>query len=127
MNVISFDYDSTFFPSAPFLEIEVDGYSDNSRTLWAMLDSGADATMIPLRVLRAIQASYKETRWLRGTAGGRLKVDMYLISVRIGNLLIPGIHAIATSSNEAIVGRDVLNQLVVTLNGLANTTTVNLE
>jgi len=96
MNVMSFDYDSTYDPAAPFVEIEVDGYHESlgKRTLWAMVDSGADATMIPLRVLKAIGASYKESLWMRGTAGGRIEVDLYLVSICIGSNFIRGLHVV---------------------------------
>lgn len=130
MNVITFDYDSNYFPAAPFVEIEVDGYtgSDNRRSLWAMVDSGADATMIPHTILQAIGATYKETTWMRGTAGGRIEVDLYLVAVQVGSELIHGLHVVSIpSTNEAVVGRDVLNQLVITLDGLAGVTEVRLE
>ena len=60
MSVITFDYDPTYYPAAPVVEIEVDGYDDDlgRRTLWAIVDSGADASMIPLSILEAIGATY---------------------------------------------------------------------
>jgi predicted aspartyl protease len=130
MSLLTFDYNTTYQPAAPFITIEVDGYHTTrpNHTLWAMIDSGADATMMPLRVLEAVGAAYKETMWMRGVAGGRIEVDLYFVAVRIGSILIPGLHVIATpSTNEVIVGRDVLNQLVVTLNGHANTTEIIID
>lgn len=130
MNLLTFDYNTTYQPAAPFIAIEVDGYHTTrpNHTLWAMIDSGADATMIPLRVLEAVEATYKETMWMRGVAGGRVEVDLYFVAVRIGSILIPGLHVIAAPfTDEAIVGRDVLNQLVVTLNGHANTTQIIID
>lgn len=55
MNSISFDYDSSFHPSASVVEIEVDGLnrSFGTRSLRAMIDSGRDflANAIGLFVL----------------------------------------------------------------------------
>jgi predicted aspartyl protease len=130
MNLLTFEYDTNYRPAAPFVTIEVDGYSaSGSRgTLWAMVDSGADATMLPVRVLEAVEATYKETMWMHGTAGGRIEVDLYFVAVRIGSIRIPGLHVIATpSAHEAIVGRDILNQLVMTLNDHASTTEILLD
>ena len=127
MKIITFDYDTTYHPAASFMDIEVDGYSDTfgRQTIWAMVDSGADATMIPLRVLEAVGASYKETLWMRGTAGGRIEVDLYFVAIRLGSQVIHGLHVIGTPANqEAVIGRDVLNQLVVTLNGPAAVTEI---
>lgn len=130
MNVLSFEYDTSYHPSAPFADIEIDGYDESSgnRTVWAMLDSGADATILPLRILNAVGADYKESTWMRGTAGGRIEVVLYLVGIRIGSNLIDGLHVIASAnSNEAIIGRDVLNRLIVTLNGHAEMTEIVVE
>ena len=130
MSAITFDYDSIYYPAAPVIEIEVDGYDDNlgRRTLRAMVDSGGDASMIPLSILEAIGATYKESTWMRGTAGGRIEVDLYLVAIQIGTELVYGLHVVSSpSTKEAVVGRDVLNQLIVTLNGPAGVTEVHVD
>ena len=129
MSVISFDYDSAYYPAAPVIEIEVDGYNSlGQKSFRAMIDSGADATMIPLPILQTVGATYKETTWMRGTAGGRVEVDLYLVAIQIGTELIQGLHVVGLpATGEAVIGRDVLNQLIVTLNGLAGVTDVHLE
>jgi len=127
MSVITFDYDPTCYPAAPVAKIEVSGYDDSlgQRALWAMVDSGADATMIPLPVLNAVGSVYKESAWMSGTAGGRVEVDLYLVAIRIGSTLVDGLHVVGIpAEKEAIIGRDVLNQLIVTLNGLAGVTEI---
>ncbi len=127
MSILTFDYDTSYHPAAPSVEIQIYGYNSvlGQHSLWAMVDSGADATMIPYPVLNAIGAVYKESTWMRGTAGGRVEVDLYLAAIRIGSNLIDGLHVVGIpASGEAIIGRDVLNQLVVTLNGLANVTEI---
>jgi len=63
--------------------------------------------------------------WMRGVTGGRVEVDRYLVAIHIGSNLIRGLHVVAAPvSNEAVIGRDVLNQLVVTLDGPAEVTEV---
>jgi len=121
MSVYSFDYSDIYTPPAPILELGVSKTAGTSELLIsALVDSGADATMLPLSILQQIGARFVETRQMRGVTGVAQKVDCYRVTVRIGSQVIPGIRAIATtSSQEAIIGRDVLNQLVVTLNGLA--------
>ena len=113
MNTSTFDYDTSYAPPAPIIEIEIDGYNQlfGKATLWAMVDSGADASMIPISFLDAVGATYKETLWMRSVTGDRTKVDLYLVSVQIGSYLIRGVHVVAAPKNtEAIIGRDVLNQ-----------------
>jgi hypothetical protein len=47
--------------------------------------------------------------------------DVYLAVVEIGALQLPGIRILADKqNNEPILGRDVLNNLALTLNGPAN-------
>jgi predicted aspartyl protease len=85
-----------------------------------MVDSGADATMIPLEFLSAVGATYQETLWMHGVSGVRIEVDLYLVAVRIGANLVRGVHVVAVpAGSEALIGRDVLNLLVLTLDGPA--------
>jgi hypothetical protein len=47
--------------------------------------------------------------------------DVYLAVVEIGALQLPGIRILADKQHdEPVLGRDVLNNLVLTLNGPAN-------
>ena len=125
--IASFDYSSAYAPPAPFLPIAVDGY-DGAKPpvmLSAFVDSGADGTMLPLDVLRAVGAEYEDTVRLRGTAGGVQQLDRYTVRIQLASETIHAVSAVATAEgSEALIGRDVLNALVVTLNGLAGVTEV---
>lgn len=56
MNALTFDYDTSYAPPAPVIEIEIDGYNRlfGKAALRAMVDSGADASLIPLEFLDAV-------------------------------------------------------------------------
>jgi len=85
------------------------------------VDSGADATMIPLRYLRQIKAIRSQRAAMRGVTGAREVVDLYAVAIRIGRSHALYVDAVANKLNdETIIGRDVLNQFVVTLNGPAH-------
>jgi hypothetical protein len=57
------------------------------------------------------------TGWLSGSAGERYQVDLYTIAVQIGEYRLIYVDAVGSErSDEVIVGRDVLNQFIVTLN-----------
>lgn len=130
MKSLTFNYDETYEPGFPAVEIEINGYQESSVpfTLPALVDSGADGTMILVDALQEIKAAYEDSVQMYGITGGASTVDRYLISVRIGPHLIRAIHAIAGPTNsEAILGRDVLNELVVTLNGPAFVTEISVE
>jgi hypothetical protein len=53
--------------------------------------------------------------------GQSQQVDTYLTTVQIGPHMIHGVHAVAVPArSEAIIGRDVLNELEIKLNGPAH-------
>lgn len=63
---------------------------------------------------------------MRGVIGISQRVEIFQVAIRIGDYMIPGIRAVAdTHGNEPILGRDVLNQLILTLNGPALTTQIH--
>ncbi len=122
MIVYSNEYSNAYYPSAPVAQITVGHVKreKNQQTITALIDSVSDVTMIPINVLRAVKAKYVETRQMRGISGLAYPVDTYLVKICIGPHTIYGIEAAAVERHEeAIIGRDVLNQLVVILNGLA--------
>jgi hypothetical protein len=94
-------------------------------TLTAIIDSGSDATILPTHYLQQVGAVPVMQKWLRGIRGGRHQVDLSTIFVQIGGY---GTYARVVGDdlhNEVIVGRDILNQLIVTLNGLASTVEIS--
>ena len=122
-----FEYERSYYPPAPVIEILIDGYQSRLGQIrhQALVDTGADGTMIPLPILRQVGARYQETMQMCGVAGTAQPVELFLVAIHIGDQVINGIHAVALpSSSETIIGRDVLNQLTLTLNGLATTLTV---
>lgn len=122
MSSTTFVYDTTYDPPAPVIEVEIDGYvaALGQRKLRALVDSGADATMIPVQVLTAVGAAYQDTLWMRGVTGARVEIDRYLVAIRIGAQLIHGLSVIgAPEEADAVLGRDLLNQLIVVLDGPA--------
>ncbi|MCB0256627.1 MAG: hypothetical protein KDI55_23145, partial [Anaerolineae bacterium] len=87
--------------------------------------SGADVTVLPVRVLNRIDAEYLETAILYGVAGGRTRVDVYRVALQLGPHTVNAVHVVGVlSTSNIVLGRDVLNQLSVTLNGPANMTEI---
>lgn len=91
----------------------------------AIVDTGADSTLIPLHILDRIAAPQIDQAYIRGITGIREPVDLYLVTVQIAGLTISGIRAMALYAGAStILGRDALNQLHLALVGTANTTEV---
>ena len=121
-----FDYSQEYDPSAPLIELTVLVKGGGSETVIAFVDSGADGTIIPLRLLQKLGARYSDQRLLIGTTGKSQVVGLFPVTLQIGQEMIYGIAA-AGYGEEVILGRDVLNQIVVILNGPGLTVEVNTE
>jgi predicted aspartyl protease len=115
------DYDASYEPAMPIVEFSISVLrGQEGIKLSALIDSGADATAVPIRYLDQIGALPVETRWLRSATGERHRVQLYEIYLQIGNygqyVFVVG----DTFSDEAIIGCDILNHYVVTLDGPAS-------
>jgi predicted aspartyl protease len=122
MLILTFDYSNSYYPAAPVAEITIQDADRHEQVvnLIALVDSGADASMIPVNILEKIGATYVTTKGMRGITGPAHPVDIFLVTIQVGDVTVPMVEAIALQhGTEAIIGRDVLNYLVVTLNGLA--------
>jgi predicted aspartyl protease len=126
--IYTYEYDFDYFgPAFPVVEIEVSSPSskENKLGLRALVDSGADITMIPVRHLQRVGARVVDKRRLQNSANVSYSVDIYGVSLKMGPFYNEAIAVVGNrQSNEVIVGRDVLNHLIVTLNGLAGVTEI---
>lgn len=125
--IYSYDYDHGYVPSMPTIEVAIGpAMAAPLITLRAIVDTGADATMIPEQHLQQIQADRCDQAWIRAVTDQRVKVDLYSISMQFGAFDQNYLEVVAnTHTDEVILGRDVLNQLIVTLNGLATVVEVS--
>jgi hypothetical protein len=76
--------------------------------------------MIPVRALREVGAHRSRKAIMRGITGVGMLVDLYTVVVQLGPYRQGFVEVVGVIDNEeAIIGRDVLNHLAVTLNGPA--------
>lgn len=124
---LSFEYNRKYFPAFPVLEIRIIGTDSNSgREVTGLIDSGSDATQIPLSILRAMGAREVDRRWVKDLAGIRYSVGVFGVQILIGDIVMPTMEVVGRAGiDDTIIGRDVLNQLIVTLNGLAYVTDIS--
>lgn len=122
----SFEYDLAYpGPAFPVAEITMTGRNDSVITQMALIDTGADATVIPLSVLRQIDARRLDSAFARNMDGSRYEIVLYSVKISVGQYPVYGIEAIANErTSEVVLGRDALNQLILTLNGLAQITDI---
>ena len=124
---LRFPYDTSYDGQAiPVVDLSLSGRRpDTIISLTGLLDSGADATMIPKHFLEAIDARRTDVAWARTVAGNRYRVDLFLVTMTVGSIQLRSVEVISNAqTNEIIIGRDVLNQLIVTLDGPALEVTI---
>jgi predicted aspartyl protease len=125
--MLSFEYDTQYLgPAFPVLEVGITNHQGKGYTaVTGYIDTGSDASAIPQSILEQIAARRLSRRWARAIEGTRYAVDTYLVTLHIGNQELMGLEVIAnTHTDEVIIGRDVLNQLHLTLDGLGLLTTL---
>lgn len=91
-----YHYDTSLFPPSPIIEIACINVAEGLRTesLTALVDTGADATIVPLHFLHEIDAPQTVVQWLRSHWGERRQVFLYLVDVTVGNVILPGIEVV---------------------------------
>lgn len=117
---MKFAYDASYFPPIPVLSIRL--YSPVTDRFvgpfQALVDSGSDATLVPLTHLQAIGAEESAPGWLIGITGHRQPVSLYFVDDYFDKQAFPGIRVMADkTASEVILGRDVLNKLPLFLDG----------
>jgi predicted aspartyl protease len=113
-------YDSYYSPPAPSVEIWLGtpGESLASGPHQALVDTGADISLVPLKHIKPLQTVPDDHRYLRSQWGERRKVAIYSLDIGLGNMRLPAVEDVADEQgNEIILGRNVLNKLLMTLDG----------
>jgi predicted aspartyl protease len=111
-----FAYDASLDPPGPVVPVRISGPVGEEAVMLPMLvDTGADCTLVPASIVRRLGLPQVDVVGLTGVGGARSRATVHAASVELG-----GAHLIArvvAFADEAILGRDVLNQVVVTLDG----------
>jgi predicted aspartyl protease len=119
----TYPYSRNYQPAMPVIEVGLGkgGQREPGLLRIALVDSGADGTLVPVDLLDEIGARLVGAARIKGILGDSQVADIYLVSLRIGPHLLSTLRVVAAAEgDEIILGRNVLNQLVVTLNGLAS-------
>ena len=121
--MIEFPYDDTYLPPAPVCQVSfsVARTGQSIGPLGAILDTGADGTLVPQHYLDAIGARRVMETGLRSQWGERWIVYLYLVTLHIGEIELLGTYVVGDErSDEIVLGRNVLNHLKIWLDGPEN-------
>ncbi len=84
----------------------------------AIIDTGADMTVLPLHLLRQAKAHPIGPGQLRGAWGDTHPVVFFAVELEVQDLRLPGVQIAGDATgHEIIVGRNILNKLPLFLDG----------
>lgn len=119
-------YLNQYFPPFPGLPIRL-GFPEESLSLGpidALIDSGADGTLVPQVLLDELGAPLVDQIRVRSQWGEARLAGLYTVDLGIANIRLPAIEVVGDPGAEIILGRDVLNRLRLMLDGPAGETTL---
>jgi len=118
--VYSYNRDK-FDPPAPALEVSLTipgpvSYGQIVKSL-ALIDSGADMTVIPKWVTQQLHLKYVDEVLVSGYDGVTKKTFVYSVKIIFDNLGDFIIKAVASENEYILIGRDILNRWSLFLKG----------
>jgi predicted aspartyl protease len=118
---------AVYWPPFPTIEIILRNEERALQTeaVDALIDTGADASLVPLSFLSEIKAYTVGVTHIRSHWGERRRVYLYRIDIKIDDITLPGITVVGVDfDDEVVLGRDVLNKLRLLLDGPAGHTEI---
>lgn len=118
---ISYAYDEyNFNPPALVLEISLSApFPSEGQTIkfTALLDSGADISVIPRQIARRLRLRYVNKITVAGFDGAPKTAFVYSVRIISDHLEDFIIQAITANSDHVLIGRDILNKWLLFLKG----------
>lgn len=118
-------YDSRYDPALPVLAIRLSapGEAPRGELLTAIVDTGADGTLVPTSYLELAEAIGVGDAILRSVLGEVREVHLFEVDLHLDALTLPGVLVAADDQgNEVLLGRNVLNKLILLLDGQSRQT-----
>jgi hypothetical protein len=111
-------YDSNFRPPAPVADVLIaHPVSGASHSTTGKLDSGADVTVIPQRLVPLLGLSPKGHTWAKGFDGTYSRRPVYYVGLTVEGTALAAVRCIAADRSDVLLGRNVLNRFLITLDG----------
>jgi hypothetical protein len=116
---VKFPYHRNFEPPASALAIEVFAPDDPDRReqVLAQLDTGADISAMPLRLVTVWQMEPLSEIIVSGFDAVPKAVRTYTVGIELPDVHVRRSEVILIAGDHALIGRDILNRFHVNLDG----------
>jgi len=110
-------FNEAFEPPAPVLPVHVSGIATHSPAvlLPMLVDTGADCSLVPVRLARTLRLPVVDELNIVGVGNRAQRVTVHAARLRIGRMRL--LARVAALGDEALLGRELLNMLVMRLDG----------
>lgn len=118
-------FSNAYFPPMPVMDVWIATPTDQNwiGPFTAIIDTGADFTLVPLSLLLPLNPPVVRPATLSSQWQEEHSVYVYEIDLRLGDLTLPVIDIAGDPfSKEVLLGRNVLNRLDIRLQGPAHIT-----
>lgn len=105
---------------APYVSVRV-SWQGQYRDLPGLIDSGADQSTIPKITALALQLQKISEVVVEDANGGSEEQDVFVANLEFHGLTVLSLPIAATNFPVILIGRDVLSDLVVEMNGPGRT------
>jgi hypothetical protein len=118
--VIRYRYNKQLQPPAPFVHLRIRNPATGKElaNVPAQVDSAADRTVLPDRLVHDLELSQIGTTLIGGLGGITYTLATYVVFIGVHDLPYRSIKIVANADEEwALLGRDVLDSLRIVLDG----------
>ncbi|MGA9351453.1 MAG: retroviral-like aspartic protease family protein [Anaerolineae bacterium] len=117
-----FRYNTTIQPPAAFVQVTLlDPITGLSVQKPGKLDTGASITVLPESVVTTLRLKAVSEGFVTGFNGKGTLRPLYYVAMEIAGYNIPLVEVTSAQRSDFLLGRDVLNQFILTLDGKALT------
>ena len=112
-------FDESFDPPAPVLPVRISGIDehDPAAMLRMLVDTGADCSLIPVRLARSLRLPVVDRTEIQGVGSKTFSANVHAARVRLGSLRV--LARVVALGDESLLGRDILQRVVMQLDGPA--------